>query len=275
MAGKSQSNVGVEIHKGVFSAPSFITIGDSYVKKNKTDSRQAGKTMMTMPALIGTMGSAYPSGPNSVFFEKEHKWLMKSKKYADLLPEKIGLTQVRDEKRGKVAFCSTDANRKGEFCNVIRCEQYNQQINKEVDIMKTSQPTTYDRTDALMPEHNRKYMEGKLEPDTEDVKSGPNKLYDIGRSANTQYSLKQHRDMFYGKRHVQETKRLGPHRTHCASLKVGWGHLEATKFKEISEFANKPIVRSTFYRRTGLPGVAGGGKLDGTTTMSAGPDPLL
>jgi len=271
MAAKGlQSNVGVEIHKGVFSAPSFITIGDSYVKKNKTDSRQCGKTMMTMPALIGTMGSAYPQGPNSVFFEKEHKWLMKSKKYADLLPEKIGLTQVRDEKRGKIAFLSTDANRKGEFCNVIRCEQYNQQIGKEVDIMKTSQPTTYDRTDALMPEHNRKYMEGKLEPDSEDVKSGPKKLYDIGRSANTQFLPKQHRDQFYGKRHVQETKRLGPHRTHCASLKVGWGHLEATKFKEISEFANKPIVRSTFYRRTGLPGVAGGGKPEGTNTMSAG-----
>merc|ERR1712167_98592 len=102
--------------------------------------------------------------------------------------------------------------------------------------MKSAQPTTYDRADALMPDHNREFMDGKLEPDSDDVKAGPKKLYDIGRGANTQFLPKQHRDMFYGKRHVQETK-----------------------FKEISEFANKPIIRSTFYRRTGLPGVAGGG----------------
>lgn len=267
MAGKGlQSNSGVEFHKGVFSAPSFITIGDSYVKKLKGDSRQAGKSFTTRPLIKGN----YPSGPGSVYFDKDHAWLMKGKKYADVLPARIGLEQPRDEKRGKICFLSHDANRRGEFCNTIRCSQYNQQIEGEIDIAKQAKPSTYDRSQALMPDHNREFLEGKLESDSEDVKAGPNKLYDIGRSANTVFQPAQHRDMFYGKRHVQETKRLGPHRTHLSTLKVGWGHLEATKFKEISEYANKPIIRSTFYRRTGLPGVGGGGRPDGTHAMTAG-----
>jgi len=270
MAGKGSSNAGVEFHKGVFSAPSFITIGDQYGKKNNGDSRQQGKTMMTMPGHVGTMGSALVQGPQSVYFEKDYKYLMKNKKYADHLPEKIGLTQVRDEKRGKICFLSHDADRRAEFGNVIRTKQYEQQIGKEIDLMKSAAPTTFDRSSCLMPEHTRKYMQGKLETDHPDVPDGPAKLYDIGRSANTQFQPESHRDMFYLPRHVTELKRFGPNRMHCSSMRVGWGHLEATKFKELSEFASKPIVRSTFYRRTGLPGVGGGGRIGGTHNFMAG-----
>merc|ERR1712224_199314 len=86
----------------------------------------------------------------------------------------------------------------------------------------------------------------------------------------TQFQPEQHRDMFFSGRHVSETKRLGPHRCHLASLKVGWGHTEAVKFKEISEYANTPIIRSTFYRRTGCPGIGRPGQPNGTNTMTAG-----
>lgn len=265
-----QSNKGVEIHKGVFSAPSFTSIGDPYVKKNRTDARHLGKNFKTRPLIQGR----WPSGPDGVFFDKEHKWMFKNKKYADTYPEQYRLTQPREQRAGKgkdmVAFLSTDANKRGEFGNVIRCGQYDQQIAKETVGMRMAKPSTYDRTDALMPEHVREFMDGKLEPDSDDVKSGPDKLYDIGRSANTQFQPSQHRDMFYSGRHVSETKRLGPHRAHCSSLKVGWGHLEATKFKEISEYASIPIIRSTFYRRTGCPGIGRPGQPSGTNTMTAG-----
>ena len=99
MAGKGQSNAGVEFHKGVFSAPSFITIGDQYGKKVTGDARQGGKTMMTHPALLGTMGSALAQGDQSVYFDREFRYVNKGSKYVESLPARIGLTQVRDEKR--------------------------------------------------------------------------------------------------------------------------------------------------------------------------------
>lgn len=249
-----QSNRGVEIHKGVFSAPSFTTIGDPYVKKGyKTDARLKGKGLMTNPLKLGRQSS----GPDSVYFDKEHKWMFKGKKYADTYPEQYRLTQPREARAGKgkdmVAFLSTDANKRGEFSNNIRCGQYDQQISKEMVGMRTAKPSTYDTNDAMMPEHSREFLIGKIEPDNEKVMSGPKQLFDIGRSANTQFQPSQHRDMFYSGHHVSETKRLGPHRAHCSSLKVGWGHLEATKFKEISEHASIPIIRSTFYRKCGVP----------------------
>jgi len=270
MAGKGQSNAGVEFHKGVFSAPSFITIGDQYGKKVTGDARQGGKTMMTHPALLGTMGSALAQGDQSVYFDREFRYVNKGSKYVESLPAKIGLTQVRDEKRGKICFGSHDADRRGEFSNNIRCQQYNQQIDKEQNFMKAAHPTTYDRGATLMPDHNREFMTRMLEPDSTDVRAGPQRLYDIGRSANTQFEPDHHRDMFYGGRHVSETKRLGPHAMHLSSRRLGWGHLEATKFKELSQYASKPIIRSTFYRRTGCPGVAGGARPSGTHMMMAG-----
>jgi len=264
-----QSNKGVEIHKGVFSAPSFTTIGDPYVKKIKSDARLTGKNFGTRSLIMGR----WPHGVESVYFDKEHKWMFKGKKYADTMPEQYRLTQPREARNRKgtdlVAFLSTAPNKRGEFSNNVRCGQYDQQINKETAMMKMSKPSTYDHRDALIPDHNREFLEGKLEKDSEDVKTGPENLFDIGRTANTEFQPSQHRDMFYSGRHVSETKRLGPHRMHSSSLKVGWGHLEATKFKEISEYASIPIIRSTFYRRTGCPGVGKPGQPEGTNVMSA------
>eukprot|EP00658_Telonema_sp_P-2_P005913 TRINITY_DN1222_c0_g1_i3.p1 TRINITY_DN1222_c0_g1~~TRINITY_DN1222_c0_g1_i3.p1 ORF type:complete len:273 (+),score=52.55 TRINITY_DN1222_c0_g1_i3:214-1032(+) len=264
------SNKGVEIHKGVFSAPSMITLGDPYLKKNRTDARHLGKNFKTRALIMGR----WPTGEDGVYFEKEHKWMFKNKKYSDTYPEQYRLTQPREARAGKgkdmVAFLSTDANKRGEFSNNIRAGQYDQQIAKELALQKGAKPSTYDATQAVMPDHVQDFLVGKLEPCSTDVKSGPDKLYDIGRSANTQFQPAQHRDMFYSGRHVSETKRLGPHRAHCSSMKVGWGHLEATKFKEISEYASIPIIKSTFYRRTGCPGIGRPGQPSGTNTMSAG-----
>merc|ERR1711924_301750 len=99
-----------------------------------------------------------------------------------------------------------------------------------------------------VPEHNREFLSNKLEADT-DLKQ-----YEIGREANTEFQPKDHRETFYKhKRDISELKKFGPLRTHCSSLKYGWGHQEVVKYKEVSEYAAIPIIRSTFYRRTGLP----------------------
>lgn len=246
------SNPGIEKLKGVFSAPSMITIGDQYVKKFAQWPRLAGKNMVCN-------GSKKGRGPE-VYFDKQHKWLYQNKKYADTAPPLYRLEQPRDQRAGKgkalIAFLSTDANKRGEFSNNMRCGQYEHGLKKELQMMKQAPPSTFDREQLMVPEHQREFLQNKLEADCEDNHfQTPEYLYDIGREANTEFQPKDHREQFYSqnKRDITELKQFGPLRTHVSSLKYGWGHQEVTKFKEISEYASIPIIRSTFYRRTGLP----------------------
>merc|ERR1719446_1662874 len=138
----------------------------------------------------------------------------------------------------------------------MRCGQYDAQLGKEMQMMKQQPGSTFDREQLMVPERNREFLANKLEADTEiNHFETPEYLYDIGREANTEFQPKDHRETFYSKhkRDISELKKFGPLRTHCSSLKYGWGHQEVTKYKEISEYASIPIIRSTFYRRTGLP----------------------
>jgi len=246
------SNVGVEKLKGVFSAPSFITIGDSFVKKTSQWPRLGGKNFK--------IGVPKKGRGQEVYFDNQHKWLLQNRKYADTAPPLYRIEQPRDQRAGKgkslIAFLSTDANKRGEFSNNMRCGQYEHGLKKELQMMKQAPPSTFDREQLLVPERNRDFLQNKLEADCEeDHFVTPEFLYDIGREANTEFQPKDHRETFYSKnkRDITELKQFGPLRTHVSSLKYGWGHQEVTKFKEISEFASIPIIRSTFYRRTGLP----------------------
>lgn len=245
-------NPGVEKLKSLFSCPSFITIGDNYVKKTQQWPRLGGKNFI----------ANYPKKGRTVdvYFDKQHKWLLQNKKYADTAPPLYRIEQPRDQRAGKgkqmVAFLSTDANKRGEFSNNMRCGQYEHGLKKEIQMMKQAPPSTFDRDQLMVPEHNREFLANKLEGDTElNHFETPEYLYDIGREANTEFQPKDHREKFYSsnKRDISELKQFGPLRTHVSSLKYGWGHQEVTKFKEVSEFASIPIIRSTFYRRTGLP----------------------
>lgn len=246
------SNPGVEKLKGVFSAPSFITIGDQFVKKFAQWPRLGGKNFKIAVPKKGRDANVY--------FDKQHKWLYQSKKYADTAPPLYRLEQPRDQRAGKgkamIAFLSTDANKRGEFSNVMRCGQYEHGLKKELQMMKQAPPSTFDREQLMVPEHQREFLQNKLEADCEENHyPTPEYLYDIGREANTEFQPKDHRERFFSKhkRDITELKQFGPLRTHVSSLKYGWGHQEVTKFKEVSEYASIPIIRSTFYRRTGLP----------------------
>merc|ERR1711988_1711438 len=246
------SNPGIEKLKGVFSSPSMITIGDNYVKKFTQWPRLGGKNFK--------IGVPKKGRDADVYFDQNYKWLYQNKKYADTAPPLYRLEQPRDQRAGKgkamIAFLSTDANKRGEFSNVMRRGQYEHGLKKEMQMMKQQPESTFDREQMLVPERNREFLSNKLEADNdEDHYATPNFLYDIGREANTEFQPKDHRETFYSKnkRDISELKKFGPLRTHCSSLKYGWGHQEVTKYKEVSEHASIPIIRSTFYRRTGLP----------------------
>ena len=217
------------------------------------------------------------------YFDKNHKWLLQNRKYADTAPPLYRIEQPRDQRAGKgkalVAFLSSDANKRGEFSNNMRCGQYEHGLKKELQMMKQAPPSTFERDQMMVPEHNREFLSNKLEADCEaNHFPTPEYLYDIGREANTEFQPKDHRETFYSKhkRDITELKQFGPLRTHVSSLKYGWGHQEVTKFKEISEYASIPIIASTFYRRTGLPVTTDGnlkrpgGGYQPTTTTKAG-----
>lgn len=246
------SNPGIEKLKGVFSAPSFTTIGDSYMKKADIWPRLKGKNAIS--------GVPKQGRTTDVYFDKQHKWLLEKQKFSNHNPTVYRIEQPRDARAGKgkalIAFNSTSANKKGEFCNVMRCAQWDEGLMSEMQMMKQQPASTFDRETMLVPEHNREFLSNKLEADT-DLKQyeTPEHLYEIGREANTEFQPKDHRETFYSKhkRDISELKKFGPLRTHCSSLKYGWGHQEVVKYKEVSEYAAIPIIRSTFYRRTGLP----------------------
>jgi len=87
------SNPGVEKLKGVFSAPSFITLGDSYVKKVAIWPRLGGKNLIAPVPKKGRSADVY--------FDKDHKWLLQNKKYADTAPPLYRIEQPRDQRAGK------------------------------------------------------------------------------------------------------------------------------------------------------------------------------
>jgi len=167
------SNPGVEKLKGVFSAPSFITIGDQYVKKTAQLSRLGGKNIISGVPKKGRVHEAY--------FDKSHKWLYQGKKYADTAPPLYRIEQPRDQRAGKgkalIAFNSTDASKRGEFSNVMRCGQYEHGLKKETQMMKQCPPSTFDREQILVPEHNREFLSNKLEADT--VSRTPRTVYRV------------------------------------------------------------------------------------------------
>ena len=58
-------------HLGVFSAASYISIGDNYGKKAESDPRLLGKQFSHFFPTSGIAGAR----PNNSMFDREHKWL--------------------------------------------------------------------------------------------------------------------------------------------------------------------------------------------------------
>lgn len=63
-------------HLGVFSTSSYISIGDTYVKKHDKDPRLGGKQFAADFPKEGIGGAR----PNNSLFEREHKWLFGGEK---------------------------------------------------------------------------------------------------------------------------------------------------------------------------------------------------
>jgi hypothetical protein len=97
-------------------------------------------------------------------------------------------TQPIDKR--KSGFGSKDAHRRDEFMSHIRTEQYRETLTKEMKIVekqkKNENLEDFEELEKLSNSHT--FPEGLTETKF---------LYDVGRSQNTEFNQKSHRDTFY------------------------------------------------------------------------------
>jgi len=127
--------------KGVFQASSYISFGTAdkpltYKKKEKDRSSFTGKQMSTNPMKMGQLPEIY--------FDKKYSWISDSDKY--FVQRKYSELQ-KEKKKG---FGTGDFRRRDEFANVIRTEQYRQQLGSEVKYSKVGQSYHTDLQDKII-----------------------------------------------------------------------------------------------------------------------------
>ena len=109
----------------------------------------------------------------------------------------------------KLGFGTHDASKRDEFCQRIRTEQYRDLLKREKRLIRGGK--------AL--EHRIKEAHAKLDAERQKSESlraavgldAPQHLYDVGRSRETKFDPKMHRDKFYNTHtaHKREMRRGG------------------------------------------------------------------
>lgn len=130
---------------------------------------------MTVPAKNTCNGGGY--------FEK--------KTYSsDPLQDKTMYLSTQPMDKRKAGFGSKDASRRDEFMSHVRTEQYRETLDTEMMILdkqkSNESPQQFELLDSI--NQNKHFPEGLQETKY---------LYDIGRSQNTEFNQKSHRDTFY------------------------------------------------------------------------------
>eukprot|EP00657_Telonema_sp_P-1_P010466 TRINITY_DN4909_c0_g1_i1.p1 TRINITY_DN4909_c0_g1~~TRINITY_DN4909_c0_g1_i1.p1 ORF type:complete len:185 (-),score=29.02 TRINITY_DN4909_c0_g1_i1:165-719(-) len=169
-------------------------------------------------------------------FSKQFPWLSEGDKFqAQALYLK---TQPRDNR--KKGFLSQDASRRDEFSNTIRTEQYRWALGREQAMHKVHQKNDSDEPHA----------EVRMAPPLAEVApefTTPHHLYDIGKgSSTTKFSQKMHRDCWYqSQRNPKKERRLGDYLP--SSYEIGNEAVVDSALHK-PQYANTPIIQSTFYR---------------------------
>jgi len=217
---------------GVFSTPSYNTIGDAYGKKAYTDPRHGGKQFGMERPHTGLMGAT----PTNALFDREFKSLYKGDKYEDRTM--YFKTQPRDQR--KKGFLSSDAFKSDEFTQHFPTEQWRERIKNEmVHVNRTRE--TLERKAAEMSAEDKAKQTALLSSLQEEKPwtHGPTHMYYVGKpnfGGETPYSVYDTRDTWYSKsrqallsRRPGETKRMGPYRTFNQTYGQGSNNVTLTK----------------------------------------------
>eukprot|EP00658_Telonema_sp_P-2_P015904 TRINITY_DN16147_c0_g1_i2.p1 TRINITY_DN16147_c0_g1~~TRINITY_DN16147_c0_g1_i2.p1 ORF type:complete len:242 (+),score=69.56 TRINITY_DN16147_c0_g1_i2:268-993(+) len=224
---------------GQYSTSSYVTLGDPYHKKNTELSRYKKKQFQTNPAHKGRSADT--------MFCKSFPWLSDGDKY---FAQSMYLkTQPRETR--KKGFLSQDANRRDEFSNTIRTEQYRWALQREQALARVHACNRIkDESDDVIVR-----MAPPLAQAAPEFKT-PHHLYDIGKGPSvTKFSQKMHRDCWYqAQRDPKKERQLGDYLP--SSYDIG---NEAVVNSELHkpQYATKQIIKSTFYRHGSVKANAG------------------
>jgi hypothetical protein len=145
----------------------------------------------------------------------------------------------------KLGFGTHDASKRDEFCQRIRTEQYRDLLKREKRLIRGGKAL-----DDRIKEAHAKLAEERARG--EDLRAAvgldaPKHLYDVGRSRETKFDSKMHRDKFYNTHtaHKREMRR-GPYRT--ASQDIGDG---AWAVQRVEHFGRSHATRA-FYTQSHL-----------------------
>jgi len=213
---------------GQYGTTSYVTLGDPYHKKGAKLSRYNGKQFQTNPAHKGRS--------KDVMFAKAFPWLSEGDKF---VAQALYLKSQPREGRKK-GFLSQDASRRDEFSNTIRTEQYRWALGREASMKKMHSATKmeYQPSDVRMAP-----CLAEVAPEF----TTPKHLYDIGKGSSvTKFSQKMHRDCWYqAQRDPMKERRMGDYLP--SSYEIGNEAVVETELHK-PQYANTPIISSTFYR---------------------------
>ncbi|KAL3141719.1 hypothetical protein ABBQ32_004402 [Trebouxia sp. C0010 RCD-2024] len=218
--------------KGVFAKTSYITIGtkdqpEKFSAKAPDRDGFKGKQFKTSPPKLGRTPDTY--------FEKKHPWVSEGAKYTDRL--KYQETQPTHKK----GFLTSDFSRRDEFSMTFRTEQYRTLLKQEDKFAKKAlqllgtaarDGTLANMTSSLTPAPDRN--KGKFLFDL---------VYDKEADDNKEATFKLARDT-KNPTAFEKERHLGTYRT-----TQSMAFAPPPEFHK-PEYARKPIVQDTFYRRT-------------------------
>jgi hypothetical protein len=212
--------------KGVFSKTSYITFGnkdkpEEYVKKGGERSSFLGKQLGNAPPKQGKTVDVY--------FEKKHNWIGDGDKYVDRVRYKD--TQP-DKKKG---FLTSDFHKTDEFSNIIRTEQFREQLRQEAKFTKKALELLGDTGQPEYVEPSNTMREETLLYDSVFAKEDP----------GFNGASKTHRDT-KNKTMLSFDRQQGSLMT---SQKLSFQ--PPTDFSK-PEHAHKPLIQDTFFRKTNI-----------------------
>ncbi|KAG6549104.1 hypothetical protein Mapa_009330 [Marchantia paleacea] len=227
--------------RDVFEITSYINFGTAeeplpYPVKFKDRDSFFGKQIMTQTPKWGFQ-------TNDVFFQKEHPWVFDGDLFVD---RNMYVESQPDRYKG---FWTSDFSKRDEYTNVMRTEQYREQLKLENKHSKKSVEQSEDRIKTIKAQY----------PDIDKPHrtrfDGPKYLYDVGRAglATTKHCTRCHKQTYYCPHNAAYCtnnpglkKDMGFHRTSSQD----YGREADTANYAKPKYGNKPVIKQQMYRRT-------------------------
>ncbi|EFJ33042.1 hypothetical protein SELMODRAFT_407154 [Selaginella moellendorffii] len=169
--------------RDVFEITSYITVGTEdnpfeYGHRPPLPSQLTGKQFMTNPGKHGKT--------IDVYFQKEHPWVSDGDPYAD----RIMYAELQPERYK--GFLTSDFSKRDEFSNVVRTNQYREQLKMDYKHSVKSLET--------MAKKMKKLEKDATKSERKPTRfEGPKYLYDVGKPglSITPFCSKCHHETYY------------------------------------------------------------------------------